>query len=70
MEINGFNKDNIKSKLKLFDNESFILLTILDFIFCDCITDLIAQLEGDFDSKRGRPAYPSYHVVRYFNVLL
>lgn len=70
MEISGFNKDCIKSKLKLFDNEVFILLTILDFIFSDCITDLVAQLDGDFDSKQGRPAYPSCHVVRYFNVLL
>lgn len=69
MEISGFNKDCIKSKLKSFDDEAFILLTIVDFIFSDCIIDLISQLDSEFDSKQGHPAYPSCHVVRYYNVL-
>lgn len=70
MEINGFDKDYIKSKLKLFGNEAFNLLTITDFIFSDCITDLTALLDSEFDSKQGHPAYPSCHVVRYYYVLL
>jgi len=70
MKIKEFNKVDIKSKLMLFGNEAHILLTILDFIFSDCISDLTSQLDSEFDSKQGRPDYPSCYVIGHYNVLL
>ena len=70
MNINEFYRDNIKSKLNLLDNDACILLTIVEFIFSDCIQDLTAQLDSEFDSSKGRPAYPSCYVMGYYNVLL
>lgn len=69
MEIEDFKKDIIKSKLLTGGKDSLLLLTIVEFVFSDCILDLMSQLDDEFDSAVGRPCYPSCHVVRDFIVL-
>lgn len=58
LNIKNFNKFFIKYKLKGMSNEAYILLTILDFVFSDCIMDLMSELDDEFDSNVGRPCYP------------
>lgn len=69
MRIEVFKKDIIKSKLLTMGKEGLLLLTIVEFVFSDCILDLMSQLDDEFDSEVGRPCYPSCYVVRDFIVL-
>lgn len=53
-----YNKGYILKKLK---NEEYcpkMLLTIVEFVFLDLIQNLMHQLDLEFESKCGRPAYP------------
>jgi len=46
------------------------LLTIVDFAFSDMIQNLMHQLDLEFESKRGRPAYPrTLHLIVVYTVL-
>ena len=58
MKIEGFDKGTIKSALRVMGKEAWILLSILDFVFSDCIQDLMLELDDEFDSNVGRPCYP------------
>ena len=69
MNISGFKESILKSKLKLLGSEGLILLSIIDFIFSDCIRDLTGELDAVFESEHGRPAYPSSYVIGHFYVL-
>ena len=35
-----------------------MLLTIVEFVFTNMIQNLMHELDLEFESKRGRPAYP------------
>lgn len=69
MKISDFKKSVIKSELLSMGKEAYLLLTIIEFVFSDCILDLMSQLDGEFDSTVGRPCYPSCYVVGDFIVL-
>lgn len=69
MEIKDFKKVIIKSELLNMGKEALLLLTIVEFVFSECILDLMSQLDDEFDSSVGRPCYPSCYVVGDFIVL-
>ena len=58
MKISGFVYNIIKGKLRKLGDDGCILLTILDFLFTDCVQDLVKEWDDEFDSKVGRPSYP------------
>ncbi len=58
MEIDGFNKNDIMSKLKGMKGCPKILLTITEFVFSPLMDSLMKELDSKYDSKYGRPAYP------------
>ena len=58
MELPEFNKKDLMKKLKNIKNRPNTLLTIIEFIFSPPIEHLMAELDSQFDSKYGRPAYP------------
>ena len=57
-EIEGFNKDDIKKKLLKEGKVALPLLTIVDYVFSDCISDLMDELNNEFNSIRGNKAIP------------
>ena len=57
-EIEGFNHMNIKKKLLEKGKSARCLITILDFVFSDCIIDLVDELNSEFPSPLGNRAYP------------
>ena len=58
MEVDGFNKNDIMSKLKDMKGCPKKLLTIVEFMFSSTMSKLVEELDSEFDSRYGRPAYP------------
>jgi len=57
-EIESFNHLDIKKKLLEIGKSAHCLITILDFVFSDCIVDLMDELNGKFPSHLGNRAFP------------
>ena len=54
-EIDGFDKDTILSDLKNEKRSDVrILLIIMDFLYTQCILDIVKELEADFKAERNR----------------
>ena len=58
IELKDYADGTILKKLKCEEDCPKMLLTIVDFAFSDMIQNLMHQLDLEFESKRGRPAYP------------
>ena len=58
IELDEYKNGNIINKLKMEEDCPKMLLTIVNFAFSDMIQNLMHQLDLEFESKRGRPAYP------------
>ena len=58
IELEDYADGNILNKLKSEEDCPKMLLTIVNFAFSDIIQNLMHQLDLEFESKRGRPAYP------------
>ena len=58
IELDEYKNGNIINKLKMGEGCPKMLLTIVNFAFSDMIQNLMHQLDLEFESKRGRPAYP------------
>ena len=58
IELEDYADGNILNKLKCERDCPKMLLTIVNFAFSDMIQNLMHQLDLEFESKRGRPAYP------------
>ena len=58
IELKDYADGNILKKLKCGEDCPKMLLTIVDFVFSDMIQNLMHQLDLEFESKCGRPAYP------------
>jgi len=57
-EIEGFNYMDIKKKLLIEGKSARCLVTIVDFVFSDCIVDLMDELNSEFPSSLGNRAFP------------
>lgn len=51
--------DFIVNELSKFGEDSYTILTIMDFVKTDCVSDLMAELNDKFGSTIGNRAYPS-----------
>ena len=58
MELKEHNDCSILNKLKQEEDCPKMLLTITNFAFSKMVQNLMHQLDSEFESKRGRPAYP------------
>jgi len=58
MELEEYKDGSILNKLKLEEDCPKMLLTITNFAFSNMVQNLMHQLDLEFESKRGRPAYP------------
>ena len=58
IELDEYKDGNIINKLKMEEDCPKMLLTIVNFAFSDMIQNLMHRLDLEFESKRGRPAYP------------
>ncbi|KZX10371.1 hypothetical protein MBORA_18860 [Methanobrevibacter oralis] len=58
IELKDYADGTILKKLKCEEDCPKMLLTIVDFVFSDMIQNLMHKLDLEFESKRGRPAYP------------
>lgn len=58
IQLEEYNDGNILKKLKCEEDCPKMLLTIVDFALSDVIQNLMHQLDLEFESKHGRPAYP------------
>ena len=58
MELEEYNSRYIINKLKNEEDCPKMLLTIVEFVFTNMIQNLMHELDLEFESKRGRPAYP------------
>ena len=58
MELEEYKDGSILNKLKQEDDCPKMLLTITNFAFSNMVQNLMHQLDLEFESKRGRPAYP------------
>ena len=58
MELKEYNDGSIINKLKQEEDCPKMLLTITIFAFSNIVQNLMHQLDLEFKSKRGRPAYP------------
>ena len=58
IELDEYKNGNIINKLKMEEDCPKMLLTIVNFAFSDMIQNLMHRLDLEFESKRGRPAYP------------
>lgn len=58
IELKDYADGNVLKNLKCEGDCPKMLLTIVDFAFSDMIQNLMHQLDFEFESKRGRPAYP------------
>ena len=58
MELKEYKDCSILNKLKQEEDCPKILLTITNFAFSKMVQNLMHQLDSEFESKRGRPAYP------------
>lgn len=55
--------ENIDSKLKSLPIDTSNYRSIVEFIFEDCIVDLMHMLDSEFNSELGRPAYPRLMIL-------
>ena len=58
MELKEYKDGSILNKLKQKEDCPKMLLTITNFAFSNMVQNLMRQLDSEFESKRGRPAYP------------
>lgn len=58
IQLEEYNNGNIINKLKDEPDCPKILLIIVNFVFSDMIQNLMNELDSEFKSKKGRPAYP------------
>ena len=58
IQLGEYNNGNIVNNLKKEEDCPKMLLTICNFAFSDMVQNLMHQLDLEFESKRGRPAYP------------
>ena len=58
IQLEEYNNGNIVNKLKQEEYCPKMLLTICNFAFSNMVQNLMHQLDLEFESKRGRPAYP------------
>ena len=58
IQLEEYNDGILLNKLKSESDCPRMLLTIVNFVFSDMIQSLMHQLDLEFESKRGRPAYP------------
>ena len=58
MELKEYKDGSILNKLKQEEDCPKMLLTITNFAFSNMVQNLMHQLDLEFESKRGRPAYP------------
>ena len=58
MELKEYKDGSILNKLKQNEDCPKMLLTITNFAFSNMVQNLMHQLDSEFESKRGRPAYP------------
>ena len=58
MELEEYKDGSILNKLKQEEDCPKMLLTITNFAFSNMVQNLMHQLDLEFESKRGRPAYP------------
>ena len=58
MELKEYKDCSILNKLKQEEDCPKMLLTITNFAFSKMVQNLMHQLDSEFESKRGRPAYP------------
>ena len=61
IELKDYADGTILKKLKCKEDCPKMLLTIVDFVFSDMIQNLMHKLDLEFESKRGRPAYPELY---------
>ena len=57
MELEEYKDGSILNKLKLEEDCPKMLLTITNFAFSNMVQNLMHQLDLEFESKLGRPAY-------------
>ena len=58
MKIENFTEDYITTELINTGSCPRIMFLIVKFVFSSIIQALMAELDSEFDSKGGRPAYP------------
>ena len=58
IQLEEYNNGNIVNKLKQEEDCPKMLLTICNFAFSNMVQNLMHQLDLEFESKHGRPAYP------------
>ena len=58
MELKEYKDGSILNKLKQEEDCPKMLLTITNFAFSNMVQNLMHQLDLEFESKRGSPAYP------------
>lgn len=58
IQLEEYNNGYIINKLKNEEDCPKMLLTIVEFVFSNMVQNLMHQLDLEFESKRGRPAYP------------
>lgn len=58
MELKEYKNGSILNKLKQEEDCPKMLLTITNFAFSKMVQNLMHQLDSEFESNRGRPAYP------------
>ena len=58
MELEEYKDGSILNKIKQEGGCPKMLLTITNFAFSNMVQNLMHQLDLEFESKRGRPAYP------------
>ena len=58
MELKEYKDCSILNKLKQEEDCPKMLLTITNFAFSKMVQNLMHQLDSEFESKRGHPAYP------------
>lgn len=58
MELEEYKDGSILNKLKQEEDCPKMLLTITKFAFSNMVQNLMHQLDLEFESKCGRPAYP------------
>ena len=63
MELKEYKDGSILNKLKQNEDCPKMLLTITNFAFSNMVQNLMHQLDSEFESKRGRPAYPILPII-------
>lgn len=63
MEHEWLNKDNITNQLKALNAETNRFETIVEYLFNDCIVDLMDNYDLKYSSELGHPAYPSLQIL-------